>query len=925
MRQPSFNVHRRGNSFGIWPFRAWAERRDSRRRQTRRRSSRLQVQPLESRCVLSAAPVLDTAAAPALGSIFEDAEAPAGVVGTLVSSLIDAGGPLNNFSDADGDLPGIALTGTNLQGGTLWYSVNGGTTWLDVGTVSALAPRYLAADATTRLYFEPAANSSGTLADVISFKAWDRTSILQQIGLDIDGEAAGDWSGISVSLSADGSTVAIGARNNVDAGGLISGHVRVYRWSGTTWAQLGTDINGEAAYDWSGSSVSLSAAGTTVAIGAVLNDGNGENSGQTRIYGWDGTAWEQLGADIDGEAASDESGYSVSLSADATTVAIGSRLNDGNGDESGHVRVYRWTGTDWARLGADIDGEGEYDQSGSSISLSADGTTVAIGAPYNNGMAAGHVRVYRWSGLGWSQLGADLDGEAAYDWSGSSVSLSADGHTVAIGAPYNGGNGPNSGQVRIYRWANDVWEQLGDDIDGEAADDHSYAVSLSADGTTVAIGAPYNDGNGSGSGHVRVYRWSGTGWSRLGADLDGEAGGDYAGVTLALSADGSSVAVGAPGNDGSGLLAGHVRVYRLVPQADSVSAATDTVSVAVTRVNDAPVSLDVSGRVIPENMPAGSVVGTFSTIDPDAGDTFTYSLVAGPGSADNAVFTIVGDQLQTVGPLNFERRFAYQIRVRSTDAGGLGVEQALNIGVSDQPAEPFMVESLVPPAAGLRRAGQFVEVTLVTSTVATVRLLPQVPIRVGGVTRLATYVAGSGTTELTFRYRVAAGDNGPVSLAGRLVLPTGAAVVSSGRRLPLALPQAAFAGLVVDTRPPQPQGRLLVPAAAMYGTNATLRFTVRFSEPVTVTGIPRLGLTINAAAGNRQATYVSGSGTHELVFEYVVQLGDRTPPTRGILVNARLTLPVGSRITDAAGNAAVATLLLPPTGGIRVDGSLGSG
>ena len=85
--------------------------------------------------------------------------------------------------------------------------------------------------------------------------------------------------------------------------------------------------------------------------------------------------------------------------------------------------------------------------------------------------------------------------------------------------------------------------------------------------------------------------------------------------------------------------------------------------------------------------------------------------------------------------------------------------------------------------------------------------------------------------------------------------------------------------------------------------------------------IPRLGLVINAAAGNRQANYVSGSGTNELVFEYVVQPTDRTPPTRGIIVGGRLTLPSGSGITDAAGNAAVATLLLPPTGGIRVDGS----
>jgi hypothetical protein len=176
MRQPSLNVCRRGSLAGIWRFRPWADRRDAHRRQTRRQSSRLQVQPLESRCVLSAAPVLDKAAAPALASIFEDAPAPVGVVGTLVSALVDAGGPLNNFSDADGDLPGIAITGTNLQGGTLWYSVDGGTSWLNVGTVSALAPRYLPANASTRLSFEPAANSSGTIADTTPCWALTRSS-----------------------------------------------------------------------------------------------------------------------------------------------------------------------------------------------------------------------------------------------------------------------------------------------------------------------------------------------------------------------------------------------------------------------------------------------------------------------------------------------------------------------------------------------------------------------------------------------------------------------------------------------------------------------------------------------------------------------------------------------------------------------------
>ena len=85
----------------------------------------------------------------------------------------------------------------------------------------------------------------------------------------------------------------------------------------------------------SGYSVSLSSDGTTVAIGAHCNDGNGENSGHVRIYAWNSTtsAWEQQGADIDGEAAVDYSGRSVSLSSDGTTVAIGANGNDGNGTQ----------------------------------------------------------------------------------------------------------------------------------------------------------------------------------------------------------------------------------------------------------------------------------------------------------------------------------------------------------------------------------------------------------------------------------------------------------------------------------------------------------------------------------------------------------------------------------------------------------------
>jgi hypothetical protein len=103
--------------------------------------------------------------------------------------------------------------------------------------------------------------------------------------------------------------------------------------------------------------------------------------------------------------------------------------------------------------------------------------------------------------------GQDIDGEAAGDQSGYSVSLSADGSTVAIGTPYNDVSGAkmDAGHVRVYKFISGAWVQQGFDINGEAVSDQSgYSVSLSANGSTVAIGAPYNDGKG----HVRVYSFT---------------------------------------------------------------------------------------------------------------------------------------------------------------------------------------------------------------------------------------------------------------------------------------------------------------------------------------------------------------------------------------------------------------------------------
>ena len=145
----------------------------------------------------------------------------------------------------------------------------------------------------------------------------------------------------------------------------------------TVFEQLGQDIDGEAAEDFSGRDVSISADGSTVAIGAISNDGNGSDSGHVRIYQWSGGTWQQLGSDIDGEAAGDGSGSSVSISADGSTVAIGAYYNDGNGSYLGHVRVYSITTIEPVIPVIDVDGFHET-SSGQNVTVDA---TPATGNP----------------------------------------------------------------------------------------------------------------------------------------------------------------------------------------------------------------------------------------------------------------------------------------------------------------------------------------------------------------------------------------------------------------------------------------------------------------------------------------------------------------------------------------------------------------
>jgi len=409
--------------------------------------------------------------------------------------------------------------------------------------------------------------------------------------------------GWSTALSSDGTIVAVGAPGSPFDIEDRPGYVKVYyrrnidtNNGSRSWEQLGSNyMEGAVDGDLFGQSLALSSDGKVLAIGAPGYFDRRDRPGYTRVYSLedsdDGSSsrWKQIGQDILGEEDGDMSGISIALSADGGTLAVGANANSEN---RGHVRVYRVDGDEgtdsrWKQLGQDIDGEAVNDNSGKSVDLSADGKILAVGAPINNGNNngehhSGHVRVYQMNmeedggeEPRWKRLGRDIDGGAAGDWSGRSVSLAADGKTMAVGANGNDGNGESSGHVVVYRLMdegeygddNSRWERLGEDIEGEAAGDQSGVhVALSADGLTLAIGANGNDENGVSSGHVKVYYMEDTDagliWKRLGRVINGEAAGDNSGFSVAISADGKAVAIGSPWYSGTnGDASGHVRVF----------------------------------------------------------------------------------------------------------------------------------------------------------------------------------------------------------------------------------------------------------------------------------------------------------------------------------------------------------------------------
>lgn len=255
-----------------------------------------------------------------------------------------------------------------------------------------------------------------------------------QIGGDIVSSdfVSNDQLGWTVAINGDGTVVMAGVLGPERS----QSPAYVYRNENGSWKQIGEDIKSYFNNGDQSLAASMSADGSVVAFGF---------SGNVGVYKNENGEWKQVGELIkDGESNEYESSRTISLSADGNVIAIGSPIADG---EKGLVRVYQNNNGSWEQLGSDITGVESKDKFGFSVSLNADGRVIAVLAPEHDS-GKGHTRIYKYHNIGWNQITSDIDGATDYDGYHASISLSADGSRIAIASP-----DPNNGQgyVRVFQ------------------------------------------------------------------------------------------------------------------------------------------------------------------------------------------------------------------------------------------------------------------------------------------------------------------------------------------------------------------------------------------------------------------------------------------------------------------------------------------
>jgi hypothetical protein len=383
------------------------------------------------------------------------------------------------------------------------------------------------------------------------------------IGSTIKGVSKGERFGQAIDLSDDGSVMAVGSFL-YSVGRTNMGSASVYERSANSvegWAQRGQTLYGEAAQEYFGTSVALSSDGSVLVVGAYgYRSGGLAGAGRAVVYDWNPTSltWSlrnSPGAShlIAGSRVGERAGYSVDVSSNGNVVVVGSV----GGTQGAAARAFSWSGVAWIQLGAEFVGTVSSSGAGTSVSISSDGLAVAIGAP-NYASPDGTQatpRVFDWNeeAGAWAKrpnVDIPLASRYNYGYVVNPVSISSDGTVVATGSFSESSR--MKGVVTVHRWSNGAWARVGDPIKGLVGSTFGAGVRISADASTLVIGAKSDSAVKSGeAAAASSYAWdeSTSAWKELNG-YAGEASltpGIAFGVGTAVSADGSFLVVGAWG------------------------------------------------------------------------------------------------------------------------------------------------------------------------------------------------------------------------------------------------------------------------------------------------------------------------------------------------------------------------------------------
>jgi len=358
--------------------------------------------------------------------------------------------------------------------------------------------------------------------------------------------------GTSVAISADGTTAVVGAPDDNGSAGAVW----VFTRSNGTWSQQGTKLVGSNAIGNAaqGTSVAISSDGTTLIEGGP-NDNNGIGAAWvfTRIAG----VWNQQGAKLVGTGVSgslSSQGRSIALSADGNTAAVGGPSDNTVGaSQAGAGWVFTRSGGTWTQQGSKLTPSGATGSAnlGLSAAISGDGNTIFLGGPSDNS-GVGAVWPYARANGTWTQQGNKITGTGPSGAAalGTSVALSTDGNTGVVGGPTDASS---AGAVWTFTRSNGSWSQQGNKLTGAGAvgpAQQGTAVALSGDGNTLIESGRADSSN---AGALWIFGRSNGNWALQGSKLaaNGEAGASLLGTSVAISQDANTAISGGPADNGN--------------------------------------------------------------------------------------------------------------------------------------------------------------------------------------------------------------------------------------------------------------------------------------------------------------------------------------------------------------------------------------